>query len=53
MGRAASQITQGILDVDEEQDQEEYNEEIIKQCNEPMPNSYFASSDFLEAFENQ
>ena len=52
-GRAASQITQGILDVDEEQDQEEYNEEIIRQCNEPMPNSYFASSDFLEAFENQ
>ena len=53
ISRAASQITQGILDVDEEQDQEEYNEEIIRQCNEPMPNSYFASSDFLEAFENQ
>lgn len=51
--RAASQITQGILDVEDEEDKEEYNEEIIKQCNEPMPNPYFASDDFLEAFENQ
>ena len=53
MCRAASQITQGILDVEDEEDKEEYNEEIIKQCNEPMPNPYFASDDFLEAFENQ
>ena len=30
-----------------------YNEEIIAQCAQPMPNPYFVSDDFLDAFENQ
>ena len=51
--RAASQVTRGLLDVEEEEDKGEYNEEIIRQCAQPMPNPYFHSDEFLEAFENQ
>ena len=51
--RAASQVTRGLLDVEEEEDKGEYNEEIILQCAKPMPNPYFHSDEFLEAFENQ
>ncbi|KNB42372.1 serine threonine protein, partial [Blastocystis sp. subtype 4] len=53
ISRAASQITRGLLDVEEEEDKGEYNEEIITQCAKPMPNTFFMSDDFLEAFENQ
>ena len=51
--RAASQVTSGLLDVEEEEDKGEYNEEIIYQCTKPMPNQYFGTDSFLEAFENQ
>lgn len=51
--RAASQVTSGLLDVEEEDDKGEYNEEIIYQCTKPMPNPYFGTDSFLEAFENQ
>lgn len=53
ISRAASQVTSGLLDVDEDEKDEEYNEIIIEECNRPMPNSYFDSDEFLEAFENQ
>ena len=39
--------------MEEEEDKGEYNEEIIRQCAKPMPNPYFHSDEFLEAFENQ
>lgn len=51
--RAASQVTSGLLDAEEEDDKGEYNEEIIYQCTKPMPNQYFGTDSFLEAFENQ
>ena len=51
--RAASQVTSNLLDCDDEDETNEYNEEIITQCCKPMPNSYFLTDDFLEAFENQ
>ena len=51
--RAASQVASGLLDVEEEDDKGEYNEEIIYQCTKPMPNQYFGTDSFLEAFENQ
>ena len=50
---AASQVTQSILDVEEEDDRGEYNEEIIAHCSDHMPSPYFETNDFLEAFENQ
>ena len=53
ISRAASQVTSGLLDVDEDEKDEEYNEIIIEECGRPMPNSYFNSDEFLEAFENQ
>ena len=51
--RAASQVTSNLLDCDDEDETNEYNEEIITQCCKPMPNNYFLTDDFLEAFENQ
>ena len=53
MCRAASQVTSGLLEENEEDDNEEFNEAIIKQCEMPMPNDYFCTDDFLEVFENQ
>lgn len=53
ISRAASQVTGNLLDVEEEEDKGEYNEIIIEECGRTMPNSYFDSDDFLEAFENQ
>ena len=46
-------MTSGLLDVEEDEKDEEYNEIIIEECGRPMPNSYFDSDEFLEAFENQ
>ena len=46
-------MTSGLLDAEEEEDKGVYNEEIIAQCAQPMPNPYFVSDDFLDAFENQ
>lgn len=51
--RASSLVTRGLFEVEEEEDKGEYNEEIIRQCAKPMPNPYFHTDDFLEAFENQ
>ena len=51
--RAASQVTSNLLDCDDDDETNEYNEEIISQCCKPMPNNYFLTDDFLEAFENQ
>lgn len=42
-----------MLDIDDFDFSNAYNEEIIYQCFEPMPNPYFLSNDFLEAFESQ
>ncbi|KAM7457722.1 hypothetical protein BLSTO_01509 [Blastocystis sp. subtype 1] len=53
ISRAASQVTSGLLEENEEDDNEEFNEAIIKQCEMPMPNDYFCTDDFLEVFENQ
>ena len=39
--------------MEEENDQEEYNERIIEECGQNMPNQYFLTDDFVEAFENQ
>lgn len=46
-------MTSGLLEENEEDDDEEFNEMIIKQCGMPMPNEYFCSDDFLDVFENQ
>ena len=46
-------MTSGLLDVEEDEKDEEYNEIIIEECGRPMPNSYFDSDEFLEVFENQ
>ena len=51
--RAASQVTSNLLESEEEEDRGVYNEEIIAECAKPMPNPYFVSDDFLEAFKNQ
>lgn len=51
--RAASQVTSNLLECEEEDEVNEYNEEIIAQCSRGVPNNYFISADFLESFENQ
>ena len=51
--RAASQVTQSILDAAEEEDRGAYNEEIINICSKPILNPYFESDAFLEIFEQQ
>lgn len=46
--------TQNVLDFDDDEFiHEEYNEDIIKHCNEPPPSDYFTSEEFLQAFETQ
>lgn len=52
--RAASQVTQSLLECSEEaEDKSAYNEDIINICAQPHPNLFFQSNSFLEVFEHQ
>ena len=54
MDRAASQVTQSLLECkEEEEDRDAYNEDIINLCAQPHPNPFFQSNSFLEIFEHQ
>ncbi|KAK8816195.1 hypothetical protein WA556_001140, partial [Blastocystis sp. ATCC 50177/Nand II] len=54
VSRAASQVTQSLLECkEEEEDRDAYNEDIINLCAQPHPNPFFQSNSFLEIFEHQ
>ena len=46
-------MTQSLLECNEEEDQDAYNEEIINICSQPHPNPFFQSAMFIDVFEYQ